>query len=200
MLAMVSALVGLLVPDERINEVADFFSQDNLYRLSRNAERTSAGVAANFANSIDSTHMIALGSGWGWPAMIDFESKIVEGGICTVEVSEMKNFTHGRYINALYHRQNRHFVLFDSPLENELTAFFARKLGRYFPQRLDILRTDLSGVKGSLDLVIQAMSLAFHLGEKSGRNLLKPRYPPEARGLYGWVPSSRREKTTQSIP
>jgi hypothetical protein len=157
------------------------------------------GVATSFSNNIDSTHIIALGSGWGWPAMTDFESKIVEGGICTIEISEMKNFTHGRYINALYHRQNRHFVLFDTPLESELTTFFARKLKRYLPQRLDILRTDLPDVRGSLDLVVQSMFLAFRLGEKSGRNLLKPRYPPEARGLYGWEPSSRRKNTKETI-
>jgi sugar/nucleoside kinase (ribokinase family) len=199
MLAMISALTGLLVPDNKIDEVTGFFSGENLYRLARNADRISMGVAANFSNKIDSTHIIALGSGWGWPAMIDFESKIVEGGICTIEISEMKNFTHGRYINALYHRQNRHFVLFDSPLESELVAFFAKKLKRYFPQRLDVLRTDLPDVRGSLDLIVQSMFLAFRLGGKSGLNLLKPRYPPEARGLYDWAPSSRREEISESL-
>jgi sugar/nucleoside kinase (ribokinase family) len=199
MLAMISALTGLLVPGDKIDEATEFFSEANLYRLTRNADRISMGVAENFSKNIDSTHIIALGSGWGWPAMIDFESKIVEGGICTIEISEMKNFTHGRYINALYHRQNRHFILFDSPLESELVSFFARKLKRYFPQRLDILKTDLFDIKGSLDLIIQSMFLAFRLGEKSGRNLLKPKYPPEARGLYGWEPSSRREEAIESI-
>jgi len=197
MLAMVSALTGLLIPDEKIDELTNLFNEDSLYKLTRNADRISMGVATNFSDRIDSTHIIALGSGWGWPAMTDFESKIVEGGVCTIEISEMKNFTHGRYINALYHRQNRHFVLFESPLESELAAFFIKKLQRYFPQRLDILRTDLPDVRGALDLIIQAMVLAFRLGEKSGRNLLKPRYPPEARGLYGWEPSSRRQKANE---
>jgi len=197
MLAMVSALTGLLIPDEKIDELTNLFNEDSLYKLTRNADRISMGVATNFSDRIDSTHIIALGSGWGWPAMTDFESKIVEGGVCTIEISEMKNFTHGRYINALYHRQNRHFVLFESPLESELAAFFIKKLQRYFPQRLDILRTDLPDVRGALDLIIQAMVLAFRLSEKSGRNLLKPRYPPEARGLYGWEPSSRRQKANE---
>lgn len=192
MLAMVSALTALLTPDDKINEVASFFKEDNLYRLTRNADRMSMGAAANFSNRPESTHIIALGSGWGWPALIDFESKIVEGGVCTIEMSEMKNFTHGRYINALYHRQNRHFVLFESPQESELVAFFKKRLRRYFPQRLDVLRSDLPDVRGSLDLIIQSMFLAFRLGEKSGRNLLRPKYPPEARGLYGWEPASRK--------
>ena len=197
MLAMVSALTGLLVPDDEIARMIDFFSENSLYRLTRNADRMSMDIAADFSNKIDSTHIIALGSGWGWPAMIDFESKIVEGGICTIEISEMKNFTHGRYINALHHRQNRHFIFFDSPAENELVAFFAKKLKRYFPQRLNILRTDLPDVRGSIDLIIQSMFLAFRLGEKSGLDLLNPKYPPEARGLYGWEPSSRRQKTNE---
>ena len=106
----------------------------------------------------------------------------------------LKNFTHGRYINALYHRQNRHFTLFTSPSEFEFVEFFVRKLRRYFPQRLDVLRTDLPDVQGALDLVIQALFLVFRLGERAGRNPLKPKYPPEARGLYGWEPSSRRKR------
>lgn len=192
MLAMISALVGIFGPDEKIDKIAEFFDEGNLRRLVKNADRTSMKIAAHFSNKIDSTHIIALGSGWGWPALVDFESKIVEGGICTIEISEIKNFTHGRYINALAHRQNRHFIFFGSHLETELVGFFEKKLRRYFPQRLDILRTDLPDVEGALDLVIQAMSLAFRLGEKASRNLLKPEYPPEARGLYGWEPSSRR--------
>jgi len=194
MLAMISALVGIFEPDEEIGKLEDFFDARNLLSLVTNAERTSMEIATHFPNKIDSAHIIGLGSGWGWPALVDFESKIVEGGICTMEISEIKNFTHGRYINALAHRQNRHFILFSSPLEAELVAFFDRKLKKYFPQRLEILRTDLPGAKGAIDLVIQAMILAFHLGEKAARDLRKPKYPPEARGLYGWEPSSRRTK------
>lgn len=194
MLAMISALVGILIPDERVDEMAHFFDEVNLLNLAKNADRTSKEIATNFSDRIDSTHIIALGSGWGWPALIDFESKIVEGGICTIEISEIKNFTHGRYINALYHRSNRHFILFSSPLETELVAFFDKKLRRHFPQRLDVLRTELPDMKGALDLVIQAILLAFRLGEKASRNLLEPEYPSEARGLYGWEPSYRRTK------
>ena len=191
MLAMISALPGIFVPDDGLDELTHFFDENNLCNLVKNARRV-AGIASKFPSKISSTHIIALGSGWGWPALVDFESKIVEGGVCTIETSEIKNFTHGRYMNALIHRMNRHFILFNSPTEAELSAFFDKKLRRYFPQRIDVLRTDLQGVQGTLDLIIQAMSLALHLGEKAERNLLKPRYPPEARGLYGWEPSSRR--------
>jgi len=194
MLTMMSALTGIFGPEKEIEEIGEFFNESNLRRILKSADRTSMEIATRFSDRIDSTHIIALGSGWGWPALVDFESKIVEGGVCTIEISEIKNFTHGRYINALSHRQNRHFILFSSPLEDELVFFFDKKLKRYFPQRLDVLRTDLPDVRGALDLVIQSMLLAFRLGEKTARNLLKPKYPPEARGLYGWEPSSRRTK------
>lgn len=70
--------------------------------------------------------------------------------------------------------------------------FFVKNLKRYFPQLLDVIRKDFPSVEGAVDLVVQAMFLAFRLGEKAGLNLLKLRYPPEARGLYGWEPLSRR--------
>jgi hypothetical protein len=192
MLAMISALTGLLAPENKLDEISAFFEEDSLVKICKNADNVSKGIATNFSN-VDSSHIIALGSGWGWPGMIDFESKIVEGGVCTIEVSEIKNFTHVRYINALYHRQNRQFIVFQSPSENEIAMFFLKKLKRYFPQRFDILRTDYPDVQGALDLVIQSMNLAFKLGDKSGRDLLRPRYPPEARGLYGWQPSTRKQ-------
>ena len=63
---------------------------------------------------IETLHLVGLARGWGWPALIDLESKIVEGGICTIELSELKNYTHGRYINTFgaYDRKTRVALMF----------------------------------------------------------------------------------------
>ena len=41
--------------------------------------------------------IIALSSGWGWPAAIDLESKCSESGLSSVLLSDFRNFAHGRH-------------------------------------------------------------------------------------------------------
>jgi hypothetical protein len=189
MLAMVSALGGVLGSEKEGKELAEFLDQDSLYNMFSSADRLAKERASKFPEQIDSLHLVTLGSGWGWPAVVDFESKIVEGGVCTVEVSELKNYAHGRYINAFYHRRNRHFILFRTPEDAELVAFFRERLKRYFD--ITILATMQTGISGALELLVNELFLASYLGKKVGRDLSRPKYPREARGLYGWRPSER---------
>ena len=153
---------------------------------------------ALYSPDLRSHHLVVLASGWGWPAALDFESKIVEGGICTVEISEMKNFTHGRYVNSFHHREHRHFILFVTPEEAELASFMQKRFRRYFESVLPI-ETSEHGLTGSVELVVQALYLAGHMAHRAGVDLANPRYPSEARGLYGWAPARYIEVTATPV-
>ena len=50
------------------------------------------------------------------------------------------------------------------------------------------LSTDRHSVLGAIELVIQALYLAHHLGVREGVDISKPKYPKEARGMYSWTP------------
>ncbi len=186
LLGLVSSMSGLLTPETDLEDVRTFFNHGNIYDIFHTAERTARDHVNDITVESGSLHIVALGSGWSWVSVADLESKMVEGGVCTVEVSELKNYTHGRYINAFHHRQNRHFILFKTPAEEELVDYLQKRLRRYFG--ITIIETKKSGLCGSLELLVQELLLSYHLGKKIGRDISKPKYPPEARGLYSWRP------------
>lgn len=192
LLSQVSALCGLLTPADEIKDLDDFFSDTNLRTHFNSAMREMRLIAYELsasAGQIDNIHIVSFARGWGWPALTDLESKIVEGGICTIEISELKNFTHGRYIN-LFNRPNRRVVIIKTPKDKELADYLYERLEKRIPTF--VLETDEEGVIGALELLIKALFLAWYLGEISKKNILRPKFPREASGLYSWEPSYRR--------
>ena len=82
--------------------------------------------------------------------------------------------------------------MFSTPKDEEFVSFLTKKLRRYI--RHGIIRTEYSGIIGSLELIIQSIFLAWYLGQIAEKNILKPKFPREARGLYGWEPSWRKNR------
>lgn len=191
-LSQISALAGILATENEVNRINKFFNDNNILSVFTNARRTMKRIAQQFVingDTIQDHHIIGLGRGWGWPALIDFESKIVEGGICTIEISELKNYTHGRYINT-YGRDNRRVILYQTPEDKELVEYLCKR----FKNRVEyfVISTDEKGIVGGIELLIHSILLAYYLGSIAKKDILSPRYPPEARGLYSWEPENRK--------
>lgn len=192
LLSQVSALCGLLAKDDDLRNLEEFFSEASLrahFNSSMRAGRSIAHGIAESQDTIDKIHLVSFARGWGWPALVDLESKIVEGGICTVEISELKNYTHGRYMN-LFGRSDRRVVLVKTPKDAELVDFLYSRFKRYLPTFR--LETDEKGITGSIDLLIKVLFLTWFLGQIAKKNILTPGFPPQARGLYSWEPSYRK--------
>jgi len=208
MLSQISAISSILLPDKKVDNLKKFFEANNLMKTIRGSLHTTVEKSKKFVNTSKKRHMIngknnlhivSVASGWGMPAMMDFESKLVEGGVCTVEVSEMKNFTHGRYMNTFKNRANRGFIIFESPDEEELSRFLQDKLDRYI-RPLTVVKTSRDGVPGSIELVLKSLYLAWNIGKRKDKDISSPqKYPPEARGLYGWKPSYREDLDIEDI-
>ncbi len=196
-LSQVSAFCGLLAPNNKLNELDDFFSERTLIPSFNYYTRSMFNLAASISpntNSMQQKHIVGLARGWGWPALFDFESKIVEGGVCTIELSELKNYTHGRYINSFgaYNRKNRVALTFEMPEDQELSKFINHKFGKYIAHKT--VRTEQKEILGSLELILQSILLAWYIGQIAKKNILKPKFPREARGLYGWEPEWRKNE------
>jgi len=189
MLAMVSAIASILSNGEERVRLDASLDYPNLLDAFVNNDRLVRDKVALFPDDMKAAHVIGLSSGWGWPALVDFESKLVEGGLCTIEITELKNFTHGRYIGALQRRKTNKLVILKTPENGELSEFIERKLRRHMGTVM--LSTELQGPAGGLDLMLKVLFLSAHLAKKVGRDISNPEYPPEARGLYGWMPSER---------
>ena len=126
-------------------------------------------------------HYIVLYGGWGEPAAIDFESKIVESGIATCAVSDYRNFCHGRFIFASNHCGHEKkvnipndcaVIMIITPRE----APFADRIRDILPERNKkmILETFAEGAEASLELMLQATELTGYIASQNGINPLSP--------------------------
>ncbi|MDI6884785.1 MAG: PfkB family carbohydrate kinase [archaeon] len=186
-LATLGSLLAIFAPNNLKEDLDQLFEYKNLSSIFKAADFRAREMCEGLSGSPSNYHFIALGSGWARPALVDLESKFVEGGIATIEYSELKNFTHGRYISAYRHRSNKIAVILRCPPYNDL----ANTIKKYLKKQMKVfeLSTDRHSVLGAIDLVIQALYLTHHLGLREGIDISKPaKYPPEARGMYSWTP------------
>ncbi len=191
LLTQVSALSALLASETQLEEIKEYFNFENLNsRLKEYFSEVQSLItpAREFFVSGVEPHIIAFARGWGWPALMDLESKVIEGGICTIEISELKNYTHGRWMN-LYYRDKRVLVIYETPEDLELVSFLEQKFKRFSPIKLS---TRKHGITGSVDLMIKTLLAANFLGNFAKKNILRPKFPKQGRGLYSWEPKFRK--------
>lgn len=112
----------------------------------------------------DIKNYIVLFSGWSRPIAQDFESKMIESGIASVQLCDYRNFCHGRFIFISKHLEDSAFVLFLTPREKE----YAKRLileGKTFRGNLDVfpkntaiikIETELDSPLASIDLMIKS--------------------------------------------
>ncbi len=193
MLSCASLLVGFLMKSFSIEsqDVSDFFGLQNLTNVFIKAKSDVAMSMAEAWHTFDEMapppHLVALGSGWAWPAVTDFESKITEGAVCTIEVSELKNYTHGRYLNAYSNKDSRVFVLFGMPSDDRLIRFLKEKLSRDFP--VIKVTTEMPPPRATIDLMIRSLYLSSEISKRLNMDIAKAwRFPRESRGLFSWGP------------
>jgi len=192
MLSTIAAIVSFFSPHLSDSSLQAFFDESSLKKLFNSAkleaERRFSEMKSRFSD-ISRRHIVALGSGWAWPALVDFDSKITEGAISSVEISESKNYTHGRYLNAYKHKSSRLFVLFSTGRDKRLTGFLEGRFSKDFP--VFVLQTDNIGPIASVELMVKQLYLTNVLAKSRGLDIVKPSFPLEARGLYSWGPIYR---------
>ena len=126
-------------------------------------------------------HYIVLYGGWGEPAALDFESKMVETGIATCAISDYRNFCHGRFIFAGNHCGHEKkvnipndcvVVMIMTPRE----ASFAEKIKDILPERCSkiIIETFADGAAASLEFMLKASELVGFIASQNGINPMSP--------------------------
>lgn len=136
---------------------------------------------------------IVLYSGWSKPIAFDFESKMVECGIASVQLTDYRNFTHGRFIFLSRHFTESALVLFLTPREIE----YANKLiinGKTFQGNKHLfpidtpiitISTNLDSPLASIDLLIK-MQVCFNEIAKSFN--VEPCKPSNPKNIHKKVP------------
>ena len=149
--------------------------------ISASAERVTTCSAA-VSNLAACVHVVGLAGYWGEPVLADLESKWVEGGLGWIEISEFRNFSHGRYMNSFGNRCETAFVTISTPDDTPADEAVIGVISDHF--EVIRLRTPLRGLFGAWDLWIQMLHLYSRVAEIRGINVTAPTVPEEGRRLF----------------
>ena len=147
----------------------DFVSKLNFDLTSTRCYSYAPRVQGDIPSFKDIKNYIALYNGWSRPIAQDFESKMIECGIASVQLCDYRNYCHGRFIFLSRHLEESALVLFITPREKE----YARRLileGKTFRGNTDVfpentpiimIETELDNPLATIDLMIK-MQVCFN--------------------------------------
>jgi len=127
-------------------------------------------------------HVVALGGYWGEPVLADLESKWVEGGLGSIEISDFRNFSHGRYINSFRNRDKTSFVLLSTPEDSRAELMTERVLSDHF--NVIRLTSCFEGLFGCCELLASMLHLYGAVADLRSINVTAPVVPEEGRRLF----------------
>ncbi|TKJ20053.1 MAG: hypothetical protein CEE43_13475 [Promethearchaeota archaeon Loki_b32] len=186
MIGNICVLAKILLSNNWKSEYSEYLSEKNLHKLINSyiVKMSKKIQLIKNKNPSIKNHIVALGTNWAEPVLYDLESKIVESNLGTIEISELKNFTHGRYVNLYKNPENRLVLIFKTPETENLTDFLTEKLSKIAPTI--VLETKKESFLGMIDLFIQMLVFINELGKIYHQDPSKPGFPEAAKGLYNW--------------
>ena len=126
---------------------------------------------------------ITLYGGWSEPVAYNFENTMIEGGLANVQLSNYRNYGHGRFIYLSNHSEDCAFVLFVTPREKEFVndfiinaTFYEYGQKEVFPPNLPIIivETEHDSPLATIDLVIKTKVLLGEIAQAHGENPCNP--------------------------
>ena len=139
--------------------------------------------------------VIVLHGGWSSPIATDLESRLHESALLHVQISDYRNFGHGRHLWLA----QRHLSTFVLMLITPETHALAMKTLRLLPKDVPVvlLSTEQEGPSATIDLLIQALHWTLKISDYLGIDPGKPSVPDFGRRLFHLAPSlnSKRETT-----
>ncbi len=133
----------------------------------------------------DIKNYIVLYNGWSRPVATDFESKMIESGIASVQLCDYRNWCHGRFIFLSKHMEDSALVLFLTPKEKQFVKdlidgkSWRGKKADIFPCNTPIIKveSELDSPLASIDLLIKMYVLFYDIAKANGDEPCKPMNP-----------------------
>lgn len=134
-----------------------------------------------------------IGGAFALPALYDLESKFIEGGMCSVQIHESKDFSHGRFMYSLKKPGlDVPKVLLQVGNDKYEQALFnqIQKRGRNTP--VICIETEEEGIKGGFELLLKVQYFIYTVSKAlygENKDITKPAsIPSEGLKLYRWKP------------
>lgn len=129
-----------------------------------------------------------LYGGWGLPVAYDIESKLTEAALGAVQVSDYRNFGHGRHHWFDKQKSNSSIIALVTPNERKLAEKTLSLIPNEIPRL--IINTDIDSPLSSIDLLIKSFYLISYIGDIRKIDPGKPHVPDFGCKLYNLKYSS----------
>ena len=151
--------------------------RDDLY-----IEWSKEDLDAKLTDIVRRNTIVCLYDNWGKTAAIDMESKLVEAGLCNVQLADYRNFAHGRHNWLDKNRNEVSVIALVNPNCRKIASKTLALIPEYVPQaKLD---TGYEGPVASLALLIQVLHAVNFFGAAKGIDPGKPSVAIFGRRIY----------------
>lgn len=116
------------------------------------------------------------------PIAIDLESRFSEGSVGCLQISDYRNFAHGRF-NWFHQRKGQTAII---ALVSPESQSVAQNILAELPADIPLMRlsTDKSGTDGTIDLLLKGMHLSKYLGMRWGLDIGAPNVADFGRAIH----------------
>ena len=127
-------------------------------------------------------HVMVLADAWGWPAAVDAESRCHESGLAAVQVTDWRNFAHGRHNWLAVHGDETAILALVSPQSVEL----AGRTLELVPNDIPVARLETCHERpaGALNLLVKVMHLVGEFGRAGGTDPGRPKVADFGRKIH----------------
>ena len=132
-------------------------------------------------SALSGRSLVVLYDAWGKTAAVDAESKLSESGLACSQISDYRNFAHGRH-NWLDKNRGTGIVALVTPDCDALARRTLALVPSYAPAVE--LRTDFDGPAAAVDLTVQVMHMVGSLGAAAGIDPGRPGVRDFGRKMY----------------
>lgn len=131
---------------------------------------------------VEKNTWIVLYGGWGLPAAIDLESKFTESALGNIQVADYRNFGHGRHHWIAKKGEETGIIALATPDEIRIAERTLNAIPENIPRV--IVKTDLSGPIGSIDLYLKILYITYLTGLNRSIDPGMPGVPEFGRKIY----------------
>lgn len=137
----------------------------------------------DFSNAIQNKfNFTVLYGGWGLPIAFDLESKFTEAALGAVQLSDYRNFGHGRHHWFDKRKDSSSIIAIVTPQERKLAEKTLSLIPTEIPRL--IIDTKITSSLASIDLLIKSFYLVDSIGNVRNIDPGKPGVPDFGRKLY----------------
>ena len=164
-------------------DIADLAeSQDVSFRI-----ESASGETLGLDSLAGVDHFTILNAGWGTPVAVLLEGKLVESGWASGQVTDFRNYCHGRFIFTSNHLGDSAVVMLVSPREKALSA----RIRSFLPKdtKVVVIETGLNGPEAGLDLAVKMTGFFEAAAGSAGVNPDSPKNPGRMdKRVPMWIP------------